>query len=197
MIRFKGPKVRFQSHTQNCVERPQNRHLKPFKRRAELSGQLDPRIKLAGRPKLFTEALAAKKHKDATELACRAGNGGVVPPIEHRFKPGKDWTGNKGGRPKVIGQTLNQRLMEEIEADIPDPKDPKKTIHVKARRLDMVVDTLIGNAMTYQPHSVTAFRTIREIVEPSEEEQRGSSDRDLTRLVVQLLMERKANAQEI
>lgn len=46
-------------------------------------------------------------------------------------------------------------------------------------------------ACTMMPHSVTAFRTIREIIEPTEEERKGSSDREYTRLVAQLLLERK------
>jgi hypothetical protein len=149
MIRLRSQQAPLQSHTQNSsVERPQNRHLKPFKSRAELNGQLDPRI-------------------------------------------------NPGGRPKIIGQTLTQRLLEEIESDIPDPKDLKKTITVKCRRLDLVVESLINNAMTYQPHSVSAFRTIREIVEPTQEEEQGAVDKDFTRLIAQLIMERPANAIEI
>lgn len=48
-------------HTQNSVkrERPQNKHLKPFKSRAELGGQLDPRINKGGRPKIAREETAA------------------------------------------------------------------------------------------------------------------------------------------
>jgi hypothetical protein len=45
-------------HTQNSVERPQNRHLKHFKSRAELGGQLDPRINIGGRPKILLEESA-------------------------------------------------------------------------------------------------------------------------------------------
>jgi hypothetical protein len=45
-------------HTQNSVERnrPQNKYLKPFKSRAELGGQLDPRINKGGRPKGMSKA---------------------------------------------------------------------------------------------------------------------------------------------
>ena len=47
-------------HTQNSVkrERPQNKQLKPFKSRAELGGELDPRINVGGRPKILREETA-------------------------------------------------------------------------------------------------------------------------------------------
>jgi hypothetical protein len=50
MIVLKRRQTQFH-HTLNSVGRPQNRHLKPFKSRAELNGQLDPRINVRGRPK--------------------------------------------------------------------------------------------------------------------------------------------------
>jgi hypothetical protein len=37
--------------------RPQNRHLKPFKSRRELGGELDPRINVGGRPKGMSKGL--------------------------------------------------------------------------------------------------------------------------------------------
>jgi hypothetical protein len=48
------------AHTLNSVEcqRPQNKYLKPFKSRAELGGQLDPRINKGGRPKIVKEETA-------------------------------------------------------------------------------------------------------------------------------------------
>ena len=48
------------AHTQNSVkcERPQNKHLKPFKSRAALGGELDPRINVGGRPKILREETA-------------------------------------------------------------------------------------------------------------------------------------------
>ena len=47
-------------HSQNSVkrERPQNKNLKPFKSRAELGGELDPRINVGGRPKILREETA-------------------------------------------------------------------------------------------------------------------------------------------
>jgi hypothetical protein len=52
------PQKRSATHTQNSVVRPQNRHLKPFKSRAELNGKLDPRINVGGRPKILYEETA-------------------------------------------------------------------------------------------------------------------------------------------
>ena len=52
-----------QFHTHSSVERPQNRHLKPFKSRSELNGRLDPRINTGGRPKFFAETLAKELRK--------------------------------------------------------------------------------------------------------------------------------------
>jgi hypothetical protein len=60
MIRLKRPQLPLQSDTQNSVERPQNRHLKPFKSRGELGGKLDPRIDAGGRPKIIGQTLPAK-----------------------------------------------------------------------------------------------------------------------------------------
>ena len=47
-------------HTQNSVkrQRPQNKHLKPFKSRAELGGELDTRINVGGRPKILRQETA-------------------------------------------------------------------------------------------------------------------------------------------
>jgi len=66
------------AHTQNSVERerPQNKHLKPFKSRAELGGQLDPRINKGGRPKIMREQTAAYlEEKDKRGVTKRAQNG--------------------------------------------------------------------------------------------------------------------------
>jgi hypothetical protein len=151
MIRLKHPQVQFQSHTQNSVERPQNRHLKPFKSRAALNGQIDPRI-------------------------------------------------NIGGRPKVLRESLAKELRKKVKVCVGKGQDGKEIVEEKLRA-ECVVEALVDIACTKLPHSVGAFRTIYEIVEPTEEE-RGSSDRDLTRLVVMALLEKQAeekreNAREI
>jgi len=130
-----------QFHAHNSVERPQNRHLKPFKSRAELGGQLDPRINIGGRPKVLTESLA-------------------------------------------------KELRKKVKVCVGKGEDGKEIVEEKLRA-ECVAKTLVDNACTKLPHSVAAFRTIYEIVEPTEEEERGSSDREFTRLVAQLLMERK------
>lgn len=42
----------------------------------------------------------------------RGGNGGIIPPAEHRWRPGQ--SGNPGGRPK--GQSITARLRELLDA---------------------------------------------------------------------------------
>jgi hypothetical protein len=113
---------------------------------------------------------------------------GEFPSRDNQFKPGASWKGNAGGRPKIIGQTLEQRLLEEIESDIPDPKDPKKKI--KVRRLDLVVDSLIRNATTDLPHSVSAFRAIRETLEPADQQPTDRDNFSVAREVLLLMIER-------
>jgi hypothetical protein len=147
MIRLKHPKGQVQSHAQNCVERPQNQHLKPFKSRADLGGQIDPRI-------------------------------------------------NVGGRPKVLTESLAKELRKKVKVCVGKGEDGEEIVEEKLRA-ECVVKALVDNACTMRPHSVAAFRAIYEIVEPTEEEESRSSDRDFTRLIIQLLMERKANAREI
>jgi hypothetical protein len=60
MIKLKHPKVQppVAIHAHNNVDRPQNKHLKPFRSRAELGGKLDPRINVRGRPKIIFEETA-------------------------------------------------------------------------------------------------------------------------------------------
>jgi hypothetical protein len=144
MIRLKHQEMQFHAH--NSVERPQNRHLRPFKSRAELGGQIDPRINIGGRPKVLTESLA-------------------------------------------------KELRKKVKVCVSKGEDGKEIVEEKLRA-ECVVEALVDNACTKLPHSVSAFRAIYEIVEPSKEEERGTSDRDLTRMVVQALMERKADATE-
>ena len=94
------------------------------------------------------------------------------------YKPGAEWTGNRSGRPKILGDSLKKQL----EAVAEDGRT----------KAEHVTETLIANAMTGLPHSVSAFRTIREIVEPTEAESMGGSDRDLTRMVALLFIERES-----
>lgn len=114
---------------------------------------------------------------NATELALKGGRGGTIPPVKHRFKPGPAWRGNAGGRPKILGGSLTKQLKAKTEDG--------RTVAEK------VVENLINNALSRFPHSVTAFRTIREIVEPNEEEERVAVDRDLVREMTMMFMERE------
>ena len=68
MIRLRRQQAPLQSHTQNSVERPQNRHLKPFKSRAELNGQLDPRAVPARRLPVSRRRSALVDHDQCNEL---------------------------------------------------------------------------------------------------------------------------------
>jgi hypothetical protein len=138
MIRLRHQEMQFHAH--NNVERPQNRHLKPFKSRTELNGLLDPRINVRGRPKFFAETLAKE---------------------------------------------LRRKVKVQIETD------GGRKLTVRMTRAELIARAQVDNACTMKPHSVAAFRTIYEIVEPTEEEERGSSDREFTRLIAQLFMERK------
>src|SRR5438552_3758753 len=52
---------------------------------------------------------------NATELASKGGRGGTIPPVKHRFKPGVEWRGNAGGRPKILGESLKKRLEAKAE----------------------------------------------------------------------------------
>jgi hypothetical protein len=142
IIRLKRSQMQFRSHTQNSVERPQNRHLKPFKSRAELNGQIDPRINIGGRPKVLTESLA-------------------------------------------------KELRKKVKVCVGKGQDGKEIVEEKLRA-ECVVEALVDNACTKMPHSVGAFRAIYDIIEPSNENERGSSDRELTRIVVMALLEKKS-----
>lgn len=56
--------------------------------------------------------------KKASDEASRAGRGGIIPPVEHRFPPGQ--SGNPSGRPKC------GRLVSTALAELQDT--PGKTI---------------------------------------------------------------------
>jgi hypothetical protein len=107
---------------------------------------------------------------NATELALRGGHGGTIPPVKHRFKPGAEWRGNAGGRPKILGDSLTKQLKAKTEDG--------RTVAAK------VAENLINNALSRSPHSVSAFRTIREVVEPPEEEAPEKPDRGFIRMVL-------------
>jgi len=92
---------------------------------------------------------------NATELALKGGRGGTIPPVAHRFKPGSEWRGNAGGRPKILGESLKKKLEAKAEDG--------RTV------AEHVTENLIANALTPYPHSVTAFEKIRQLVEPTEE----------------------------
>jgi Family of unknown function (DUF5681) len=148
-----------------------------------------------------------QEFKDQLKVATHGQNTVERPQNKHLkppWKPGQ--SGNPGGRPKIIGRTLEQRLLEVIECDIRDPKNKKKWIKFKGRRLDMVIDALIRNACSSFPHQVSAFKTIREILEPTMAElgaagQSGSAaggvDRELIREFARLYMARQVKVIDV
>jgi hypothetical protein len=106
--------------------------------------------------------------------------------------------GNAAGRPGVIREAYERRLTKKVEVkDIVEEGD--KLLEKRARMTvaEAIAKNVCDTAMTPQRFAVAAVQEIRKAAEPTEEEKRGSSDRDFTRLVVQLLMERKANTREI
>ena|ERR1700739_2967134 len=109
------------------------------------------------------------------------------PPVEHRFKPGKDWKGNAGGRPRILRENAAELLAEKT-------KDGK----TKAR---VAVESLYANVLLIgMPHSVSAFDKLRTLVEPTEQEEGSgavSADRSFLREMFNLAMERKAKAIEV
>jgi hypothetical protein len=72
----------------------------------------------------------------------------------------------------------------------------KKATNCSKSEFETVAEAIAKNvcdtAMTSQRFAVAAVQEIRKAAEPTEEEERGSSDRDLTRLIAQLLMERRS-----
>jgi len=125
-----------------------------------------------------------KQKPVATELAVvpqkpqsmRPGRSGVTPPVEHRFKPGKEWRGNAGGRPKI--------LKEECAAWLCEKGPSGKT---NAREL---IESMGTAAMQPRlPHSVRAARFLYEVSEPTEAEERGSGavDREFSRMVAEIM----------
>ena len=120
---------------------------------------------------------------NATELALKGGRGGTIPPVAHRFKPGSEWRGNAGGRPKILGESLKKQLEAKAEDG--------RTV------AEHIVENLIANALTPYPHSIAAFRTIRELVEPTEEEAPQKPDMEFVHSVMRLAMEKQAKGEEV
>jgi uncharacterized protein DUF5681 len=80
-----------------------------------------------------------------------------------RWKPGQ--SGNRSGRPRQVGDMINKKLNEIVTVEREDPETGEKK-KVKVQRVEIVAERLIDNACTLMPHAVSAFRAIRETVEP-------------------------------
>ena len=61
-----------------------------------------------------------------------------------------------------MAKELRRKVKVEIETD-----DGQKLI-VKKTRAEPIAEALVDNACSMKPHSVAAFRAIRELVEPTE-----------------------------
>jgi hypothetical protein len=173
MIRWKHPQAT--SHALNCV--------KP-----ERSQSVPVAIKLKSAPAQISGQITRK-------IDGRRFNKGNP----QNLRPAPPWpkgvSPNPGGRPRRLADAVNEQLDRIVRVTVVDEEG--KTHRIKMTRRQAMAMSIVDNACTTKPHSIQAFRTICELVEPTAEEQRGSSDRELTRLVVQALMERKANAGEI
>lgn len=93
---------------------------------------------------------------------------GVVPPVEHRFKPGQ--SGNPGGRPRWIREAYEATLSEEVEIELPDPTEaePKRTKKLKVTRAKLIALNLADCAASMHRNNVAAAKELRDVVEPSE-----------------------------
>jgi hypothetical protein len=108
--------------------------------------------------------------------------------IATRFKPGV--SGNPGGRPRAIYEATAKALAEI------DPLTGKT-------RADKIVESMLQAAeRPMMPHSVSAFRAIREVAEPMEEAESGQINANVLNATVIAILteaagERQANAIEI
>ncbi|HWX15568.1 MAG TPA: DUF5681 domain-containing protein [Chthoniobacterales bacterium] len=127
--------------------------------------------------------------QNATELAkLKPGKGGIVPPPEHRFKPGAEWRGNKGGRPRAVRDLYQRLAAEKVKMKVQREDGRKEEIIVS--KMEKVARTQFDIACKMEPHSVTAAREIARIVEPIDEQPTDRDNFDVAREVLILMMER-------
>jgi len=94
--------------------------------------------------------------ENGVEMASRAGKGGTVPPVEHRFKPG--WEGGPG-RPRI------RPFRDAMEKALKDGR----------HSLDKVVDDLFTEA---SKGNVAAIKEVREILDGKTPQPLVGSDED-------------------
>jgi hypothetical protein len=80
---------------------------------------------------------------------------------------------NIGGRPKFFTETLAKELRKRVKVQMKTADG--RLVTVRRTRAELIAEALIDSACTMKPHSVAAFRTIWDIVEPREEKGRGSN----------------------
>ncbi len=107
---------------------------------------------------------------------------GVIPPVEHRWKPGQ--SGNPSGRAKIVQSAYQKALLAEVE------HEGRKLLCV-----DVMAQNLVNIASTHYPAnpaaSVSAAKELRSSVEP---EETAPTDRDnfsIAREVLILMMDRE------
>jgi uncharacterized protein DUF5681 len=115
------------------------------------------------------------------------------------LRPAPAWpkgvSANPGGRPRRLADAVNEELDRVVRVPVVDEEG--KTHRIKMTRRQAMAMSAVDTACSTKPHNVAAFRMICELVEPTAEEQRGSTDREFIRLIAQICMERKPKAIEV
>ena len=111
----------------------------------------------------------------------RPGRSGVPPPVEHRFKSGREWRGNAGGRPKILFEASVNFLSKK-------GKDGKTNVERQIEHLHKIV-------MSNAPNNVAAFNALRNAACPRERAGDTTTnipiyDDNIVRMVQGLLAER-------
>jgi hypothetical protein len=114
----------------------------------------------------------------------------VAPPVEHRFKPGREWRGNAGGRPKIL---------EEESAKFLEKRDRNGKTNAQKH-----VENLHKIALSKNKDRVAAYNALKNTAQPpgraGDTTDVGMVDNDLVKLVLGLISERwdkMAKAREI
>jgi hypothetical protein len=104
-----------------------------------------------------------------------AGRGGVIPPPEHRWQKGCK-SPNPGGRPRILTEKMKAYLEQKDENGITNA--------------EKVVEAMGALAQKQLPHSVSAFREIRQIVESADNEEKSSVNVGSLNLEVLAMLDR-------